>query len=458
VLVVDDNEENRDVLSRRLVRDGHAVTVAENGAKALSLLENEPYDLVLLDIMMPEMNGYETLARIRADARWSDLPVIMISSVDEMDSVVRCIEMGAEDYLPKPFNPVLLRARVGAYLEKKRLRDERTARRKAEQKRLQWEIEMAARVQEKLLPERAPEVAGLDLAGGCVPAGVIGGDYFDFLLLDDCHLGLVMADVEGKGMPAALVMAALVASLRSQAQQYTGAVARLAKSLNLQMHAWTAASKFVTLFYGCLDLRHRQLHYVNAGHNIPLLVRGATRQVLAIPDLGGPVLGVLPDACYEEGTAELDRGDVLLACTDGIAEAFNSQNEEFGEERLTAAVLRGIDQPAAWIFCRSGTKSLWPASWASSSSISLYPMMAFRGVRSSWLMLARNVLLARLAASAAWVASRSLSTMRLRSMTPAKTSATARRKASSTASRRCPASTYTVITPSRFPDDTRGTQ
>jgi two-component system cell cycle response regulator len=123
ILVVDDNEFNRDLLARGLVRQGHRYGLATHGKEALEMLARKNYDLVLLDIMMPEMDGFEVLARIKADPVRKHIPVIMISALDQIDSVVRCIEMGAEDYLPKPFDPVLLRARVGACLEKKRLRD-----------------------------------------------------------------------------------------------------------------------------------------------------------------------------------------------------------------------------------------------------------------------------------------------------------------------------------------------
>ena len=123
LLIVDDNEVNRDVLARQLGRQGHATAVAENGRLALEMVLARDFDLVLLDIMMPEMNGYEVLRRLKADVRLRDIPVIMISALDEIETVVRCIELGAEDYLPKPFDPVLLRARIGACLEKKRLRD-----------------------------------------------------------------------------------------------------------------------------------------------------------------------------------------------------------------------------------------------------------------------------------------------------------------------------------------------
>lgn len=124
LLVVDDNEINRDMLSRRLERQGYTVAVAENGRQALEMVKAQPFDLVLLDIMMPEMNGYQVLQHLKADPTLRHIPVIMISALDEMDSVVRCIEIGAEDYLPKPFNPVLLKARIGACLEKKQLRDQ----------------------------------------------------------------------------------------------------------------------------------------------------------------------------------------------------------------------------------------------------------------------------------------------------------------------------------------------
>jgi DNA-binding response OmpR family regulator len=123
LLVVDDNALNRDLLARHLRREGHTVALAEDGRRALALIGAEPFDLVLLDLIMPEMNGYEVLQRLKGDAAHRDIPVIIISALDEIDSVVRCVEAGAEDYLPKPFNPVLLRARIGASLEKKRLRD-----------------------------------------------------------------------------------------------------------------------------------------------------------------------------------------------------------------------------------------------------------------------------------------------------------------------------------------------
>jgi adenylate cyclase len=175
VLVVDDDQDNRDLLSRRLAREGYAVQAAVDGQAALDALRagaSPPIDLVLLDVMMPGVDGYEVLRQLKADAALRGLPVVMISALDELSSVVRCIELGAEDYLPKPFDPVLLRARVGACLEKKRLRDQeaRQARELAE-----WNRTLEARVAEHVAQvERlgrlkrffSPQLVDLILAGG----------------------------------------------------------------------------------------------------------------------------------------------------------------------------------------------------------------------------------------------------------------------------------------------------
>lgn len=153
VLVVDDNEVNRDLLARRVQRQGHKVTGASNGFEALDMMRSQPFDLVLLDIMMPEMNGYQLLETLKADKKLRHIPVVMVSAVEDIESIVRCIELGAEDYLSKPFNPVLLRARINACLEKKRLRDQE----QAYLKRLADEQEKSERLLLNILPEAIAE-------------------------------------------------------------------------------------------------------------------------------------------------------------------------------------------------------------------------------------------------------------------------------------------------------------
>ena len=172
VLVVDDIEMNRDMLCSLLAADGHKADVAENGRLALEKIKFNPYDLILLDVMMPEMNGYEVLEYLKSDRALRDIPVIVLSALDEIGSVVRCIELGAEDYLPKPFDPVLLRARIGACLEKKRLRDQEIRLRSQLE---EWNKTLEQRVQEQVTQlERlsrlkrffSPQLAELIVAGG----------------------------------------------------------------------------------------------------------------------------------------------------------------------------------------------------------------------------------------------------------------------------------------------------
>jgi adenylate cyclase len=172
VLVVDDIEMNRDMLCALLEADGHKAAVAENGRLALEKIKSNPYDLILLDVMMPEMNGYQVLEQLKSEPSLRDIPVIVLSALDEIGSVVRCIELGAEDYLPKPFDPVLLRARIGACLEKKRLRDQEIRLRSQLE---EWNKTLEQRVQEQVTQlERlsrlkrffSPQLAELIVAGG----------------------------------------------------------------------------------------------------------------------------------------------------------------------------------------------------------------------------------------------------------------------------------------------------
>jgi class 3 adenylate cyclase len=172
VVVVDDNEMNRDMLCSLLEADGHKTSVAENGRLGLELIKAKPFDLVLLDVMMPEMNGYQVLEHLKADASLRDIPVIVLSALDEIGSVVRCVELGAEDYLPKPFDPTLLRARIGACLEKKRLRDQEVQLRNELK---EWNRRLEERVEDQVTQlERlgrlkrffSPQLAELIVSGG----------------------------------------------------------------------------------------------------------------------------------------------------------------------------------------------------------------------------------------------------------------------------------------------------
>jgi phosphoserine phosphatase RsbU/P len=337
ILVVDDNETNRDLLSRRLKKGGHAVELAEHGRQALSMLAAQPFDLVMLDIMMPEMNGYEVLERLKADPALQHIPVIMITAVDDMESVVRCIELGAEDHLPKPFNPAILRARVNSSLAKKRLHD----REKLYVESLTRELEIGRQIQMGFLPETLPSVTGWEIAARFRPARQVAGDFYDVFRLPDGSVALVVADVCDKGVGAALFMALFRSLLRALAEQWF-AGGSSESSLHATMVATNdyiarthaSANMFATVFFGVLEPLSGTLTYVNAGHDSPFIMdaSGALRTRLKPT---GPALGLLPGLEFRTERATVAPGEVLLAVTDGVFDAHSPDGQSFGEERLT---------------------------------------------------------------------------------------------------------------------------
>ena len=338
LLVVDDSEDNRYTLTRRLAREGYTrVVTANDGRQALELLSRQPVDLVLLDIMMPELNGYEVLERLKADERLRHLPVIMISAVDEIESVIRCVELGAEDYLPKPFNPTLLRARVGATLEKKRLRDEIVGH----LARIERELASAREIQLSMVPTVFPApttTQPMEIHATLQPARQVGGDLYDFFWSDPRTLCFVIADVSDKGAPAALFMARTKTLIRMVATLLgsTGsAVAphEIIARVNEELCQDNAHGMFVTLFFGMLDPASGELRFCNAGHGVPYVLRPGP----AVTPLSGTrakPLGIRPTLLYTSDTAKLEAGDCLFLFTDGITESMDGSGAFFSEERL----------------------------------------------------------------------------------------------------------------------------
>ncbi len=217
-----------------------------------------------------------------------------------------------------------------------------------EQEKLRRDVALAAEVQKRLLPRESPETAASSFAAFTLPVRSVGGDYYDFLNIGDHRIGIALADVAGKGVPAALIMAVVHASLRILASERNISLPELAAKMNRFLHGSTGSNSYATFFYAQIDEQRRQLHYVNAGHNPPYLVRtlessSGDGSSVAIEELktGGTIIGMFPTASYEEATLDLDSGDVLLAFTDGVTEALNSNEEEFGGERLKELV-RGL--------------------------------------------------------------------------------------------------------------------
>jgi sigma-B regulation protein RsbU (phosphoserine phosphatase) len=216
----------------------------------------------------------------------------------------------------------------------------------AQRERIDREIEIAREVQERLFPQQLPTLPGHSIYGACRPAQGVGGDYYDVLMLEDGTLGLAIGDVSGKGISAALLMASLRASLRGMTMDGPADLARLMTRVNRLVYESSATNRYATFFFSIYAPPTRLLRYVNAGHNPPYVLRGSEVHAL---DGGGPVIGLLPDAIYEECHLILKPGDLLLAYTDGISEALNLQDQEWGEERMVAAARSRLPENASTI-------------------------------------------------------------------------------------------------------------
>ena len=232
----------------------------------------------------------------------------------------------------------IIAAQSAQVVEHARLYEEEQALHRVEQ-----ELETARSIQQRLLPTAPPSIPGYDIAGMSLAARQVGGDYFDFISMADGMTGLCVADVSGKGITAALLMAVVQATIRGQSLVNSSMAERLEVS-NRLIHQSTPADKFVTMFYAALDAENHRLHYSNAGHNPPYSIpRAGEPRVLGA---GGPVLGVLPHFKFEESTIDLEVGDLLVIFTDGFSEAINPAMEEFGEERLLGAARSLMNLPA----------------------------------------------------------------------------------------------------------------
>ncbi len=350
ILVVDDVEDNRAILLRRLQRLGFRhLAEAEDGVAALDHIRAHPVDLVLLDVMMPRMNGVEVLEAIRLENRLEQTAVIMISAATEIETVVKCIDLGAEDYLPKPFNPSILRARIGSVLEKKALRSE------VRRQLTRLEVEMAGARQQQLamVNTHFPAPGGpVDVHAVMMPAQEVGGDLYDFFFITPETLCIAIGDVSGKGMPAALFMARTRSLLRAGTLQFAKLAGRVplpsevAALLNEELCKNNEDCLFVTLLVGFLDIASGRLDFVNAGHLPP--VRASSAGVALEPAQFDPPIGVMDHLVFADRSLQLSPGETLVLMTDGLPEMEDDSRTMYSTSRLMddCRALAGLDPRA----------------------------------------------------------------------------------------------------------------
>ena len=328
ILLVDDNPINLRVLFEALNGCGYNLLVANNGETALSITRKAHPDLILLDIMMPGIDGYEVCRRLKDDPTTSDIPVIFLSSLQDTADKVLGFQVGAVDYVHKPFQPDEVKARVNTHLTIHQLR--RAVQNQKD--KLENELKVVSEVQRKLLPKTLPEIGGIEFAVHYETSRYAGGDYYDIVELPDNRWGFLVADAEGHSAPATVLMAMTCALFRA----FDGPAHEPENLINyLNNHLCKVADpSYITAIYVVYDANHHTVRVARAGHPHPMIYRASNAGAELHPCEGVFPMGILPYERVPVTEMQLAGGDRILLYTDGVTERFSRAGELYGEERL----------------------------------------------------------------------------------------------------------------------------
>ncbi len=337
VLIADDQMHVLDALQMLLRGSGFSTEAVTHPARLLSALETGQFDAVLMDLNYTRDTtaggeGLDLVSEIRSMD--SLLPVVVMTGWSSVGLAVEAMRRGASDFIQKPWDNQDLLQKLQTQISW--VRAQRRAQRLREE-----ELQEAREIQDRLLPKKLPKVRGYEVAAMTQPLRFVGGDYYNVVRIDERHTAICIADVAGKGMPAALLMSSLQAALKPLVGQRL-APAELCHRLNRILCEITPVGKFISFFYALLDSVDNRLTYCNAGHNPPLLIRadGTSMELKA----AGAVLGQFPHWLYEESQMQMRSGDTLILFTDGLVEACDADEEPFGEHNLIRV---GRENPSA---------------------------------------------------------------------------------------------------------------
>jgi sigma-B regulation protein RsbU (phosphoserine phosphatase) len=335
ILVADDQIHILEALRLLLKGAGYESHAVDSPGGILRALDEREFDAVVMDLNYTRdtTSGKEGLDLLeRLHARVSTPPVIVMTAWGSVDLAVEAMRLGACDFIQKPWDNDRLLEKIEKHARQasERRRADRMAR---------MDLEIAHKVQSNLLPQGRRRLETLDCAGRCIPAGEVGGDFFDYIDLGPERVGFVLADVSGKGIAAALLMANLQATLRGQCESAYQGPASLAQTVNRRFHESTAPEHYATLFFGDYDGTTRRLQYINCGHHAPVLVRaGGAVEALSAATI---VMGLFREMRCRTGETSLEPGDTIVVVSDGVLEAGVDDGEDFGRARLEALVRAG---------------------------------------------------------------------------------------------------------------------
>ena len=349
-LVADDQPDVLAALHLLLKSAGFQTEAASSPKALLEAVKQRDFDVVLMDLNYTRdttsgEEGLDLISRIQAEDKF--LPIVVMTAWGTVDLAVEAMRRGVRDFVEKPWENSRLLQVLHTQVEHGRSRrrlGQLSSQRRARQRKLRSELKEAQEIQTRLMPESTIRLDGFDLSCVWRSAGTIGGDYLAAFPLSNDRTALCIADISGKGLPAALMMSNMQAALRSEATRNL-MPRELCTRLNELMADNLPLNRFITCFYGELDTRRRRLHFTNAGHNPPMLME-CNGNVLRL-ETGGRVLGAFKDSIYQQKEIQLHSGDRLVLFTDGVTEVRNKLGEEFGEERLRELLVQEPRRNAA---------------------------------------------------------------------------------------------------------------
>lgn len=350
ILVVDDSEDMRKLICLYLRQDGYVFVDVASGPEAIKIAAEEMPDLILLDVTMPGMDGYETCQRLKQNPATADIPVLFLTArVDTKDKVTG-LDAGAADYILKQTPRGEILARIRNHLKIGQL----TRQLKENQRLIEADMKAAAEIQQTLIPASVPDMEGLRMSWRFQPCRFVGGDIFNIIRLDEAHTAFYMIDVSGHGVPSAMITVSVSQMLMQNMDQlvkkepvkggYYEIVSpdEVLNKLNRQ-YPIERFGRFFTMVYMMINTRNKYLHYSSAGHPPPILVTGGGEMKLL--EKGGPLIGVCSAAAFESERVEFESGCRVFLYTDGIMDCENESGEFFGADRFYDTVERFKHEP-----------------------------------------------------------------------------------------------------------------
>ncbi len=350
ILVVDDMEQNVELISRYLINAGYNVSTANNGATAIKKAKMLKPDLIILDIMMPQMSGYDVCKYIKGEEETKYISILIVTALDSKDTRTRAFEVGADDFITKSFDKTMLLSKVKSLLRIKHLSDQlkhQYAELQETNNVLDYQMKMARQVQQSLIEESNFQVNEVRFNSRYMPALDIGGDIYDIIKLDENSVGVFIGDVSGHGISAALLTSMIKIMFRNLVTTYPNPK-DLLYQMNLEfsnIFANRITDVYASVFFARIDTKNKEICYANAGHALPMFVKSSTHVASEMQANGIPI-GLMDKSTYDDHIQTFERGDVILFYTDGLSDSLNKESNELFLDKLKELLLDVKSQPS----------------------------------------------------------------------------------------------------------------